>query len=86
MDLCGLGIRGYFASLVSYFEILMTCIIVGFLFYEVPHYIEEVALNDHLVVPTSDQLRVADIAILLLLNLQLFRFLKIFAFFQAFIR
>ena len=46
VDLCGLGIGGYFASLVSYFEFLMTCSIVGFLFYEVPLYIEELALND----------------------------------------
>lgn len=85
-DMCNLGLGGYFTSFNSMYELLILAFIGLFVYYAAHEVVEVEVLekkdNDGFI----ETLRCLEIAIVLLLNLQLFRFLKIFKFFQSFIR
>lgn len=82
--MCLLGCAGYFTSFNTMFELLNILIYALFLFYSAQFLVKELQTDvseEHI-----KNTRVIFIGVILVANLQLFRFLKFFEFFASFVR
>ena len=84
LDICKLGLTNYLTSFNSLIELVIFILMIGFMVFA-----EQKTIDIWKYEFDGEQngiLCCLMIAIVLILNLQLFRFLKIFKFFQSFIR
>lgn len=84
IDICELSCTGYFTSFNSMVELFLIAILSTFVYYGTKIVVN--ILGGEVTTTFLETMRLLEIGIMLILNLQLFRFLKIFQFFQSFIR
>ena len=83
-DICLLGVKEYFKSFTAMYDTVVLIALCLFVYYAGSTVVSQ--LEQDVTDAFIETLRLVEITIILLLNVQLFRYLKIFKFFQSFIR